>query len=68
MGKGAARVLPAAGFGNFEPSVFIREGRGSRIWDENGNEYVDFLLGSDMLLGHGNPEVLEAVYTQLPKG
>jgi len=65
----ARAVLPAGGFGNFDPSVFIREGRGSRVWDEDGREYVDYLIGSGpMLLGHGHPEVLEAVAEQLPKG
>lgn len=65
----AREVLPAGGFGNFDPSVVIREGSGSRVWDENGAEYVDYLIGSGpMLLGHGHPEVLEAVLEQLPKG
>lgn len=65
----ARAVLPAGGFGNFDPSIFIREGRGSRVWDEDGNEYVDYLIGSGpMLLGHGHPEVHEAVLEQLPKG
>ena len=65
----AKEVLPAGGFGNFDPSIFIREGKGSRVWDEDGNEYVDYLIGSGpMLLGHGHPEVLEAVFEQLPKG
>ena len=65
----AAAVLPGGGLGNFDPSVFIREGKGSRVWDEDGREYVDLLIGSGpMLLGHGHPEVLEAVAGQLPKG
>ncbi|WP_294619992.1 aminotransferase class III-fold pyridoxal phosphate-dependent enzyme [uncultured Roseovarius sp.] len=65
----ARAVLPAGGFGNFDPSIVIREGRGSRVWDEDGKEYVDYLIGSGpMLLGHGHPEVLEAVFEQLPKG
>ena len=65
----ARSVLPAGGFGNFDSSFFIREGRGSRVWDEDGREYVDVLLGSGpMLLGHGHPEVLEAVADQLPRG
>ena len=65
----AREVLPAGGFGNFDPSVFIREGKGSRVWDEDGREYVDYLIGSGpMLLGHGHPEVLEAVAEQLPRG
>ena len=69
LSERARAVLPAGGFGNFDPSVFIREGRGSRVWDENGREYVDYLIGSGpMLLGHGHPEVLEAVAEQLPKG
>jgi glutamate-1-semialdehyde 2,1-aminomutase len=39
------------------------------VWDEDGREYVDYLIGSGpMLLGHGHPEVLEAVLEQLPKG
>lgn len=65
----AKAVLPAAGFGNFDPGIIIREGKGSRVWDEDGNEYVDYLIGSGpMLLGHGNQEVQEAVFEQIPKG
>ncbi len=65
----ANAVLPAGGFGNFDPGIIIREGRGSRVWDEDGNEYVDYLIGSGpMLLGHGHPEVLDAVREQLLKG
>ncbi len=65
----ARAVLPGGGFGNFDPSIFIRDGQGSRVWDEDGKEYVDLLIGSGpMLLGHGHPEVLEAVADQMPKG
>ena len=65
----ANAVLPAGGFGNFDPGIIIREGKGSRVWDEDGNEYVDYLIGSGpMLLGHGHPEVLDAIQGQLPKG
>jgi glutamate-1-semialdehyde 2,1-aminomutase len=65
----AAKVLPAAGFGNFDPGMVISRGEGSRVWDEDGREYVDYLIGSGpMLLGHGHPEVMEAVLAQLPLG
>ena len=65
----AKAVLPAGGFGNFDPEVIIAKGEGSHVWDEDGNEYIDYLIGSGpMLLGHGHPEVLEAVFEQLPKG
>ena len=65
----AKRVLPAASFGNMAGDVVIREGRGGRVWDESGNEYVDFLLGSGpMLVGHGHPEVIAAVQEQVAQG
>ena len=65
----AREVLPAAGFGNFDASIVIARGQGARVWDEDGREYVDYLIGSGpMLLGHGHPEVIEAVLEQLPRG
>ena len=65
----ARAVLPAGGFGNFDAGMIMDRGIGSRIWDMDGNEYVDYLIGSGpMLLGHGHPEVMEAVLEQLPKG
>ena len=65
----AAEVLPGGGFGNFSNDIVISRGEGSRVWDEDGKEYVDYLIGSGpMLLGHGHPEVMEAVLEQLPKG
>ena len=65
----ARDVLPAGGFGNFDPGIIIARGEGSRVWDEDGNEYVDYLIGSGpMLLGHGHPEVTEAVLEQIPRG
>lgn len=65
----ARAVLPGGGFGNFDPTVFIARGTGSRVWDHDGNEYIDYLIGSGpMLLGHSHPEVMEVVFEQLPKG
>ena len=65
----ARAVLPAGSLGNFDPGIFIREGKGARVWDEDGKEYVDYLIGSGpMLLGHGDPEVEEAVLAQTPRG
>ena len=67
--KRASQVMPASGFGNFDPSIIIREGKGSRVWDEDGNEFIDYLTGSGpMILGHGHPEVLDAVTEQMAKG
>jgi glutamate-1-semialdehyde 2,1-aminomutase len=58
----ARRVLPGGGFGNLSFDFVVREGRGARVWDESGKEYIDYLLGSGpMLVGHAHPEVLAAV-------
>ena len=41
---------------------FISQAKGDRIFDADGNEYIDY-IGSwgPMILGHGHPRVLEAV-------
>jgi glutamate-1-semialdehyde 2,1-aminomutase len=65
----ARRVLPAGGFGNIEGDAIIREGRAGRVWDMEGREYVDFLLGSGpMLVGHAHPEVTAAAQAQVARG
>jgi glutamate-1-semialdehyde 2,1-aminomutase len=65
----AKRVLPGGSFGNFAAEVVIREGRGGRVWDESGREYVDFLLGSGpMLVGHAHPEVTAAAQARIVQG
>jgi glutamate-1-semialdehyde 2,1-aminomutase len=65
----ARRVLPGGTFGNMPAEVVLKEGKGGRIWDEAGREYVDFLLGSGpMFIGHAHPEVTAAVEAQLPLG
>ena len=65
----ARRVLPGGGFGNINTETVIARGQGGRIWDESGNEYVDFLLGSGpMFIGHGHPAVDKAVKAQLANG
>ena len=65
----ARRMLPAGSFGNLPADIVIREGRGGRVWDVSGNEYVDFLLGSGpMFIGHCHPDVMAAVQAQVPRG
>jgi len=65
----ARRVLPAGSFGNLAGDIVIREGRGGRVWDIHGKEYVDFILGSGpMFVGHAHPEVVEAVREQVGRG
>ena len=42
--------------------VFIKNARGSKLWDVDGNEYIDY-VGSwgPMILGHAHPQILRAV-------
>ncbi len=65
----AHRVLPAGSLGNMASEIVLAEGRGGRVWDVSGNEYVDYLLGSGpMLVGHAHPEVNAAAAEQLARG
>jgi glutamate-1-semialdehyde 2,1-aminomutase len=49
--------------------IFMTHGRGSRIFDVDGNEYIDWQMGyGALILGHCPPSVIEAVKTQLDKG
>jgi glutamate-1-semialdehyde 2,1-aminomutase len=49
--------------------IYVTHAQGSRKWDVDGNEYVDYPGGHGaLLLGHGEPSVLEAIAAQLPKG
>ena len=65
----AHRVLPGGTFGNTAAELIISQGKGSRVWDDRGNEYIDYLPGSGpMIVGHGHPEVSAAVQFQLERG
>ncbi|MFZ0958350.1 MAG: aspartate aminotransferase family protein [Candidatus Sulfotelmatobacter sp.] len=45
-----------------EYPLFMQRGSGSRIWDADGNEYVDWMMGFGALpLGHADPDVARAI-------
>jgi acetylornithine/N-succinyldiaminopimelate aminotransferase len=47
------------------PVAFVR-GEGCRLWDEEGNEYLDFLAGISVCnAGHCHPDVVRAVHEQV---
>jgi glutamate-1-semialdehyde 2,1-aminomutase len=49
--------------------VYIERAAGSRKWDVDGNEYVDYLGGHGaLILGHSHPAVIQAVAAQASKG
>ncbi|MEH7382915.1 aspartate aminotransferase family protein [Bacillus sp. JJ1533] len=66
----AKSVIPGGVSANikyFSPHpIFMEKGKGSRLVDVDGNEYIDYLLCyGALLLGHGHPEVTAAVFHQL---
>ncbi len=67
------RLLPGGGLvlGTLPDGTkpLMVRGAGSRIWDYEGREYVDCVLGSGaLILGHAHPRVVEAVASQVEKG
>jgi glutamate-1-semialdehyde 2,1-aminomutase len=47
----------------------IARGEGARLWDVDGREFIDFVLGSGpLVLGHAHPKVVEAVRHQAGLG
>jgi glutamate-1-semialdehyde 2,1-aminomutase len=69
----AKRSLPmgiASSFQDYDPyPTFMREARGSRMWDADGEEYIDFDMAFGVLAaGHSHPEVVEAVRDRVGRG
>jgi len=49
--------------------IFYDRAKGSRVWDADGNEYIDFVASwGPMILGHAPQVVHDAVRAQLDKG
>src|SRR5438309_12046275 len=69
----AERHLPGACLGMMALPPDLRmvmvRGRGSKVYDADGREYLDYMMGSGpLLLGHAQPEVVEAVQRQAALG
>jgi glutamate-1-semialdehyde 2,1-aminomutase len=69
-----ARALIPGGVGSaiqyYAPHpLYIADSKGSRVWDVDGNEYVDYLLCyAAMVAGHANPQIVEAIRAQAEHG
>src|SRR5690242_4519921 len=61
---------PVRAFGGVGGEPFVVErGEGSRIWDVDGNEYIDFVLSwGPLVLGHAAPVVLDALEETMRRG
>ena len=55
------------GVGNMHP-IFVERASGAKLWDSDGNEYIDFVGGIGVLnVGHAHPRVRRAVESQLER-
>jgi glutamate-1-semialdehyde aminotransferase len=49
--------------------IYLRRGRGSHVWDVDGNEYIDYPMAlGPVLLGYADPTVDDAIRRQLIDG
>jgi glutamate-1-semialdehyde 2,1-aminomutase len=49
--------------------LFIKKAKGSKIYDVDGNEYIDYVLSwGPMILGHAHPLVVKAIKTAIENG
>ena len=69
----ADTALPGAGLGSYALAEDIRliysHGEGSRMWDVDGNEYIDYVGGAGaLILGHSHPAVVAASQQQIARG
>jgi glutamate-1-semialdehyde 2,1-aminomutase len=64
--KKAVRKLPLGVASNFrywgdEQTIYVHHGKGGRMWDIDGNEYIDYRLGyGPIILGYADDRVDEA--------
>src|SRR5438876_4636423 len=66
----ARRSLPGgvtAGVKYFDPyPIAMKKAKGFRLWDLDGNEYIDYCLSfGPLILGHGHPRVMKAIRDRL---
>lgn len=61
---------PSRGSAVFSPGpVVLERGKGARVWDLDGNEYVDFLMSFGALIhGHAHPAIVAAVSDAISTG
>jgi glutamate-1-semialdehyde 2,1-aminomutase len=73
----AEKVVPGGIHGHQAPAMLVRgeqpyffdRGDGCRVWDVDGNEYIDFMCSyGPIVLGHHHPKVEEAALAQWRKG
>jgi glutamate-1-semialdehyde 2,1-aminomutase len=62
-------VFPGGSLGEYnlppELSIVLSRGQGARVYDAEGNEFIDYTMGwGSVILGHAHPKIVEAVERQ----
>jgi glutamate-1-semialdehyde 2,1-aminomutase len=73
MYRRAIQTLPGGTDSNFrawgEDTVYVDRGKGGRVWDLDGNEYIDLRMGyGPVILGHGDDRVDDFVNERMRRG
>ena len=49
--------------------LFVKKANGSKIWDVDGNEYIDYVASwGPLIFGHAHPQIVEALKRQVELG
>ncbi len=72
-GSRSWKVFPGGSLGEYnlprELSVVLTRGQGSKVYDADGKEYIDYTMGwGSVILGHAHPRVCKAVKKQVGLG
>src|SRR5439155_7545965 len=61
---------PSRGPAVYSPGpIMLERGHGSRVWDADGNEYVDFMMSFGALIqGHAHPTLVKTVSSAMAEG
>ncbi len=69
----ALETMPGGTDSNFrawgDDTIYVDRGQGGRVWDVDGNEYIDLRMGyGPVILGHGDARVDDYVNERMRKG
>ena len=69
----ALKAMPGGTNSNFrawgDDTVYVDRGKGGRVWDIDGNEFIDLRMGyGPVILGHGDDRVDDYVNEQMRRG
>jgi glutamate-1-semialdehyde 2,1-aminomutase len=69
LAGGVSSSARASACGDLPYPMYMSRGEGSRIWDADGHQFIDYLLGyGSSILGHADPAIVQALARQAAQG